>query len=451
MILHSMKHFSVLMVAALLAMVACTNEPEISIDRTDLQMDYKGGRCEFNVSSNCEWEIFCNSDNEDLLTISQTEGPSGEQNIQVIVNKNDSKSILNHYFTAVAHGKKRDALAYFTITQGAPAYVVFSKNVFTTDYIGGEYEFTVSSNFPWSISVKGAGITVDPMSGTPKTKADGDDDEEEEDENSSKITVTIDEYEGDVNRDFELTVTAIGDDTVVSDKLVITQNRPMLVIGKREYPIKKMGDGRWWMVQNLCYSTKGVSIGDGVCGIWYPCSDTALDFDSSEAGIIGKGLLYSDATAFDTNITATTAKRMENTPQGICPDGWHIPKLNEYLALVGKSTNTEIEVNTEAPYYDAARNHGSLSMLEEAGFNTTMSGYVQGKSKGFEANGDIQGYLASRGYITTSYLFCSTAYSSTMWYALVLNRTANTADVGMMSNFTTSRPFAGSVRCIKDE
>ena len=148
MILHSMKHFSVLMVAALLAMVACTNEPEISIDRTDLQMDYKGGRCEFNVSSNCEWEIFCNSDNEDLLTISQTEGPSGEQNIQVIVNENDSKSILNHYFTAVAHGKKRDALAYFTITQGAPAYVVFSKNVFTTDYIGGEYEFTVSSNFP---------------------------------------------------------------------------------------------------------------------------------------------------------------------------------------------------------------------------------------------------------------------------------------------------------------
>ena len=31
-----------MVVAALLAMVACTNEPEISIDRTDLQMDYKG-------------------------------------------------------------------------------------------------------------------------------------------------------------------------------------------------------------------------------------------------------------------------------------------------------------------------------------------------------------------------------------------------------------------------
>jgi len=439
---------------AILALVACTQEPEVAIDRSEVEMDYKGGQFEFNVSSNCQWDLICNSDDESLLSISQKSGGPGDFTIRVNVNENESTAILKHYFTAVAHGDKRDALTFVTLTQGAPAYVIFNKSIFTTDYIGGEYKFTVTSNFPWTISVKGEGITVEPMSGEPrvKSKAEGDDDEEkiELDENTTEITVIVDEYEGDVNRKFEINVSATGEDQVVTDKLTINQTRPMLMIGNREYPIKKMGDGRWWMVQNLCYTQKGISIGDGICGVWYPCSDTALEFDSSDDAIVNKGLVYSDATAFNATVTATTCKRMEGA-QGICPTGWHIPTLKEFLALVGKSTNAQVEVNTEAPYYDAARNCGSLSMLEEAGFNTTMAGYVQGKSKGFADNGDVQGYLASRGYITTNYIFCSTAYSSTMWYALIFNKTANTANVGYMSNFTTTRPFAGSVRCIKDE
>ena len=437
---------------AMLALVACTQEPEVVIDRTDVEMDYKGGQFEFNVSSNSQWDLICDSDDETLLSISQKSGGPGDFTIRVNVNENESTAILKHYFTAVAHGDKRDALTTVAITQGAPAYVIFNKSIFSTDYIGGEYKFTVTSNFPWTISVKGEGITVEPMSGEPrvKSKADGDKDEEELDENTTEITVTVDEYEGDVNRKFEIIVSATGKDKVVTDKLTINQSRPMLIIGNREYPIKKMGDGRWWMVQNLCYTQKGISIGDGICGVWYPCSDTALEFDSSDDAIVNKGLIYSDATAFNATVTATTCKRMEGA-QGICPTGWHIPTLKEFLALVGKSTNAQVEVNTEAPYYDAARNCGSLSMLEEAGFNTTMAGYVQGKSKGFGDNGDIQGYLASRGYITSNYIFCSTAYSGTMWYALIFNKTANTANVGYMSNFTTTRPFAGSVRCIKDE
>ena len=450
-----MKHFSVLMVMALVAFVACNREPEVSIDKTSVDLSYKGGTCDLTVSANCEWEIICNSDNKDLISISQVRGASGEQTIRINVNENESTSILKHYITAVAHGDKRDALTSMTITQGAPAYVQFSKSIFTADYIGGEFKFTVASNFPWSISVQGEGISVSPLSGTPKAVVEDDSmpnekkDDEEEDE-GNVITVTIDEYEGDVNRQFVLYVTAIGDDAVVNDKLTITQTRPLLMIGNREYPIKKMGDGRWWMVQNLCYSSKSSTIGDPISGIWYPCSDSALEFDSSREGIISKGLLYSDATAFNETITATTAKKLEGA-QGLCPAGWHIPTLKELLALVGKSRNSQIEVNTAAPYYDAARDCGSLSMLEEAGFNTTTAGYVKGKGKGFAENGDIQGYIASRGYITNTYIFCSTAYDGTRWYTLCFNKVANTANIEYMSNFTTANPFAGSVRCIKNE
>ena len=299
---------------------------------------------------------------------------------------------------------------------------------------GGGFELILPAGTNWSINGDDDSVTVIPESSNGEINI---------------ASLVIEDFEGDEDREFVLHYTIGEGDVATQGEIRIIQTASLL-IGGYNYKVKKMADGRWWMVENLHYSPEGVTIGDGKCGIWYPCSDTAREFDSSDEAILNKGLLYSDATAFNARVTATTCKRMEGA-QGICPAGWHIPTLKEFLALVGKINNDQVEVNTEAPYYDAARNCGSLSMLEEAGFNTTMAGYVQGKSKGFADNGDVQGYLASRGYITTNYIFCSTAYSSTMWYALIFNKTANTANVGYMSNFTTTHPFAGSVRCIKDE
>ena len=456
-----MKKYFVLLVAVLLTAVACSEEPEVEMDKQFVDMDYKGGEFDFTLSANYEWELIINSDNEDLLDVSQVSGPEGTQVIHVAVSENESTSILKHYFTAVAHGTKRDAVTYFCLTQGAPAYVQFSKNTFTANYIGGEFEFTVSSNFPWAISVVGEGITVEPMSGAPTvseeddTTVTTDKDGDKKNSNSTKITVTIDEYEGDVNREFILNVKARGEDAVVSDQLTIKQTSPTLVIGNREYRIKKMRDGRWWMLDNLCYSQKGITIGDGLCGVWYPCSSTAAEPDNSVEGIVSKGLLYSDAVAFNTNITATTAKRQEGA-QGLCPEGWHIPTLNEFMSLVGKSTNSQLEVKEDAPYYDASKKAGSLLLLEADGFcdSTNQAGYIMGRGKGYENGFSTEGYLASRGYVTTTYIYSSSYYSSgatvTQWYCLQLNRVNNTANVGYMNNYTAQRPNAGSVRCIKD-
>ena len=107
--------------------------------------------------------------------------------------------------------------------------------------------------------------------------------------------------------------------------------------------------------------------------------------------------------------------------------GWHIPTLSDFMALVGKCNNTEIEPQTDAPYYDAVRNRGSLSMLKEAGFVGKESGYIQGLGVGYEHGYKTLGYFVSMGYVTVSYIFCSTHYRS-----------------------LSGHPIACGVRCIKN-
>lgn len=430
-----MRKLLIWFAATALALASCAEAPEINIDKEDLELNHNGGSFTFDVTSNCKWDLICDSDADSLLTISQKSGGAGTTTISVDVIQNESTAILKHYFTAVAHGTQKDALKTLTVTQDAPAYVMFNKTIATADYIGGEYLFTVSSNFPWEITVDGD-IEVEPISGTNENGPD-------------TITVTIPEYEGEIDRNFSLEVIATGDDAVVRDNLAITQTSPALTVGTRSYKIKKMGDGRWWMVENLCYFTKGITINDGTCGVWYPCSDSANEADSSTDGIVNKGLLYSDAVAFNTNITSTTSKRQEGA-QGICPDGWHIPTAAEFMRLVGKSTDSNLETITDAPYYDADRDCGSLSKLKEAGFVPAEAGYIDGSGAGYKDGFTTKGYLESRKYINSSYFFCSSAYSSTQWYALALTENTNRANLQMVFNYTASMPRACSIRCIKN-
>ncbi len=431
-----MRKLLIWFAAAALTLASCAESPEINIDREDLELTHNGGRFTFDVTSNCNWDLICDSDADSLLTISQKSGGSGTTTITVDVIKNESTAILKHYFTAVAHGSQKDALKTLTVTQDAPAYVMFNKTIATADYIGGEYIFTVSSNFPWEITVNGD-IEVEPLTGTNENGSD-------------TITVTIPEYEGATDRSFSLNVTAKGDDATVEDNLEITQTSPSLMVGTRSYKIKKMRDGRWWMVENLCYSAKGITINDGTCGVWYPCSDSANEADNSTEGIIAKGLLYCDAVAFNTTITATTSKRQEGA-QGICPDGWHIPTAAEFMRLVGKSSDSSLETVTDAPYYDADRDCGSLTKLKEDGFITAQAGYINGSGAGYKDGFSTNGYLESRGYVNNTYIFCSSAYSSSQWYALALTENTTRANLQMVNNYTTAMPRACSVRCIKNQ
>ena len=466
------KFLIVLLTVASFAFAACTEQPEVSINKDSLEMDYKGGTFTFDVTSNTTWKIIYNGDDESLCTPDIWEGEAGTTTVTVTVDKNESTSILHHYLTVVAPKsglppyvtrkgiEKKCEIAFVSLKQGAPAYVKFNKSNFKSDYIGGEYKFVVNTNFPWEIEVIGEGIHVEPTSGestvvevdpsAPAVSSSTSDDDEEEEDTPGTIVVTIDEWEGDYNREFTLNVTARGDDAIVTDKMTIIQERPELTIGNHVYRIKKMGDGRWWMIDNLCFANKGITIGDGICGVWYPCSDLGNEADESTDAIISKGLLYSDATAFNTTITKTTRKNQEGA-QGICPEGWYIPKLTEFMALVGKCKNAEIETVTSAPYYDAAKDCGSLEMLKAAGFVSSEAGYIRGTGAGYAKGFSTRGWSSNVGGVNQTYFFCSTSFSETQWYCLALNERNGTADVDFMNNYVSDMPYAGSIRCIKKD
>ena len=463
------KLLIVLLIAASFAFASCTEEPEVTLNKQSMEMDYKGGTFTFDVTSNTTWKIVYNGDDETLCTPDIWEGDPGTTTVTVTVDKNESTSILRHYLTVVAPKsglppyttrrgiEKKCAIDFLSLKQGAPAYVKFNKSNFKADYIGGEYKFVVNTNFPWEIEVIGEGIHVEPTSGEstvvevdPSAPQTSTDDEDEEEDAPGTIVVTIDEWEGNVDREFTLNVTARGDDAVVTDKMTIIQDRPELTIGNRVYRIKKMGDGRWWMIDNLCFSNKGITIGDGLCGVWYPCSETGNKADESSDAIISKGLLYSDAVAFNAKITKTSVKKMFETPQGICPDGWYIPKVEELMALVGKCKDNLVEAKTDAPYYDAAKDCGSLQMLKDAGFISSEAGYIRGTGAGYSKGFSTRGWNSGFGGVTQTYFFCSTYYSESQWYCLALNERDGTANVDVMNNYVSDMPYAGSIRCIKE-
>ena len=399
---------------AVAALAACSEEPTVSIDKEAVEIAYTGGSVDLNVDANYPWELLC--DDDSLLTISQLNG-EGPATIQVKVAPNTSEKDNNFYLTVVAHGTERDALKTFVISQPASAYIKFNKSIYMVEYTGEEASFTVSGNNPWTITCDATDVEVKPLTGDPAA---------EDVKDNGVISVKIGEYLEPTAREINLYVVSNTDDGIVKDTLTITQKAPSVTIGAREYPIRRMPDGRWWITENLCYAAKGIVIGDGKCGIWYPSKNDAAEADSETESIQAKGLLYSDQVVFDTQITKTTCKKQEGK-KGICPDGWHIPTKAEFDALVAAAPD-----------------------LKAAGFNPTQAGYVQGSGAGYANGFSYKGYTSGKG-LTSTYYFCSTYSTTTQWYGLQIDANGKGTVVNTLYNYASARPFAASLRCIRDD
>ena len=399
---------------AVAALAACSEEPTVSIDKEAVEIAYTGGSVDLNVDANYPWELLC--DDDSLLTISQLNG-EGPATIQVKVAPNTSEKDNNFYLTVVAHGTERDALKTFVISQPASAFIKFNKSIYMVEYTGEEASFTVSGNNPWTITCDATDVEVKPLTGDPAA---------EDVKDNGVISVKIGEYLEPTAREINLYVVSNTADGIVRDTLTITQKAPSVTIGTREYPIRRMPDGRWWITENLCYAAKGIVIGDGKCGIWYPSKNDAAEADSETESIQAKGLLYSDQVVFDTQITKTTCKKQEGK-KGICPDGWHIPTKAEFDALVAAAPD-----------------------LKAAGFNPTQAGYVQGSGAGYENGFSYKGYTSGKG-LTSTYYFCSTYSTTTQWYGLQIDANGKGTIVNTLYNYASARPFAASLRCIRNE
>ena len=106
--------------------------------------------------------------------------------------------------------------------------------------------------------------------------------------------------------------------------------------------------------------------------MWYPCNlSKAADPSLTETA----GLLYSYPVMLRMTgeMTGTNFDQYAGA-QGICPDGWHIPTMAEWLKLAG--TGSGGLSDPTSPYLDETQSGGSIAALNKDGFNIAGCGYI---------------------------------------------------------------------------
>lgn len=184
-----------------------------------------------------------------------------------------------------------------------------------------------------------------------------------------------------------------------------------------QYKVVKMKDGKWWMAQNLAYLPAGYTpatdLSAVTAGVFAPIQvngdQTAAEFTTDPAVVAKNGYLYQAEVALGLKVgdlqSEADAKLLE-AAQGICPRGWHVPTLDDIVALVGKSVGANTVAT--APYYDGA--NGSIAKLNEDGFNMDAFGAItiQDNTK---TSGTFMGFLSAYKDRLTSGMFCGSTYA----------------------------------------
>ena len=150
------------------------------------------------------------------------------------------------------------------------------------------------------------------------------------------------------------------------------------------YEVVKLKDGKWWMARNLRYLPEGMTLCSDITnvagGVYAPLrvkdDATGLEFATDEETIDANGYLYQAEVALGLKVgdlTTIAAAEALAGSQGVCPQGWHIPTIEDIIGLVGKAVSP-IATNSQAPYYDG--NNGSIVLLNADGFNVDAYGAV---------------------------------------------------------------------------
>ncbi len=159
-----------------------------------------------------------------------------------------------------------------------------------------------------------------------------------------------------------------------------------LTYAGEQYRTQTIG-GKVWMAEHLRYLPDGLTIGNGV---WYP--------NNNEANRATQGLLYSATTAF----AGGTGEKM----RGICPQGWHIPSIDELKAL-----------------RTALGDEACTSFIGEAGYCQDQEDKITYNDK-------------------KHYLLSSTTSDSSVYYLK--------AEAGAVKEMSMSSVIGVSLRCVKD-
>lgn len=239
-----------------------------------------------------------------------------------------------------------------------------------------------------------------------------------------------------------------------------------------KYNVVKMKDGKWWMAQNLAYLPEGYTPATDLtavtAGVFAPlqvnADQTAPEFTTDPAVVAKNGYLYQAEVALGLKVGDLTsvadAQKLE-AAQGICPQGWHVPTLEDIVGLVGKSVGAT--TNTSAPYYDGA--NGSIVKLNADGFNMDAVGFVSILDN-TSASGTLKGWASGFPDKLSSGMICGSTYAG-VTYNTSGDETSGVKNLQFygfmpMTNKATEAEYtcngtkvsyriAGPVRCVRNE
>lgn len=317
---------------------------------------------------------------------------------------------------------------------------------------GGVAEFDVNANCDWTVTVP-EGITATPEFGVANVP--------------TKVVVTVPENQVMDKVDYEIVFTLTNSKAEIKEikQTVSIAATDKLFYGGVGYKTALMKDGNIWMTENLRYVPQGKTPSDqkdDASGFWYPiiCDGTNLKFGTDPTDVDTWGYLYSAEFVFGAKKeTVGTGAGNFAGAQGICPDGWHIPTVEECVGLVGKS-NKDLAGNdltdVSAPYYDTALSNGSLMKLLEDGNAFAPCGMVTYANSNTTTGtlGTATG-TAPEKYMNTGYFMGSTMYQckdntdgsyNIQFFALMPHAKNGTINVSYLGY-----RFGVSVRCVKNK
>lgn len=424
-----MKRTCILILAALVTLAACEKPitPNISANPNMLTFAPEGGSQTITLSTNLAWSA---STDNSAISISPKSGEASDAaTITVTMPASSTLASVSGTITFQVTPGEDDVLegglssvSVSVVQNGIIASIGASPVAAEVTYEGAAVSTTITANIPWTATCSTEGVTVSPSTGT-----------------SGQTPVTITVPESDASRSIEV-LFALNDPLAANMKatVAIAQSAPAMELGGVSYAIKKMGDGRWWMVENMRYVPDGITPSSDPAvesNVWYPYDIVNKVPMTDDESVAKYGYLYNTATACCLDgITEENAASYEKT-QGICAEGWHIPSQEEM--------NTLLQV-----YWDAETQKGApIPALNEAGFNTELGGF---RMKNTSTNNGTYNILP--GYIITSTMYSYKVNADT-GAITSMNKAAMKTNNATYQRFTVANAsnFGGSnVRCVRD-
>lgn len=227
----------------------------------------------------------------------------------------------------------------------------------------------------------------------------------------------------------------------ITDELIINLvpvrvNCPseVLDIDENSYPVVQIGN-QCWMKENLKTTrySDGEPLINGIDSLVGPLPNELpgwyFAYERDVTNEDSFGYLYTWTTA-----TRGRAVREDSEPiQGICPEGWHLPSVNEWIELIDFVGGVEI----------AGNKLKDTSMLY-----WTDNLVVTGNTSGFTAlpGGCRSSFGNYLGIMSQSYFWTATETIPNHAYHIYLSKT----DMAFILGHVDSKRFGYSVRCVKD-